>query len=282
MICTKYGAAKVDVFAHCMGSAMLSMAVLGDAGPNPRYRDAHAALPGRIRHVALSQIAPVMVMSPANIFRGYAMQYLRHYLPLQGYKFRVGQTPKLAEQLTDRLLATLPYPEEEFDVENPPYRFWRRTPFVGTRHRMDALYGRDFSIADEHRKPLLDDAVLEYIDDLFGPLSIKTVAQTIHFARAEVITNQDGRNKYVQPRMIRERWRFPTLSIHGDENGLSDVATLHRFQRRFHEDVDDDVVIRTHAFPGFGHQDSLIGKNAQQVFDVVYRFLEDPNARQAS
>jgi pimeloyl-ACP methyl ester carboxylesterase len=145
---------------------------------------------------------------------------------------------------------------------------------------MDALYGRDFSIADEHRKPLLDDAVLEYIDDLFGPLSIKTVAQTIHFARAEVITNQDGRNKYVQPQRIRQRWTFPTLSIHGEDNGLSDVATLHRFQSRFREEA--DAVIRTHAFPGFGHQDSLIGKNAQQVFDVVYRFLEDPNAPAAS
>ncbi|HEV2430726.1 MAG TPA: alpha/beta fold hydrolase [Burkholderiales bacterium] len=278
-ICTTHRATSVDVFAHCMGSAMFSMAVLGDADPNSLHRAAHAALRGRIRHVVLSQIAPVMVMSPANIFRGYAMRYLRHFLPLQGYKFRVSEAPELAEQLTDRLLATLPYPEKEFDVENPPYRFWRRTPFAGTRHRMDALYGQDFSIADERRKPLLDDAVLEYIDDLFGPLSIETVAQTIHFARSEVITNQDGRNKYVQPIRIRERWTFPTMSIHGEDNGLSDVATLHRFQRRFRDDA--DTVIRTHAFPGFGHQDGLIGKNAQQVFDVVYRFLQDPNARQA-
>ena len=274
-ICTQSGAVKVDVFAHCMGSAMFSMAILGDSDPGSKHPAAHAALPGRIRNVVLSQIAPVMVMSPANIFRGYAMGYLRHYLPIEGYEFRV-EEPELVQQLTDRLLATLPYPEKEFDVENPPYRFWRRTPFVGTRHRMDALYGRDFSIADERRKPLLDDAVLEYIDDLFGPLSIETVAQTIHFARSEVITNQDGRNKYVQPKRIRQRWTFPTMSIHGEENGLSDVATLHRFQSRFREEA--DAVIRPHAFPDFGHQDSLIGKNAQRVFDVVYRFLEDPNA----
>jgi hypothetical protein len=137
---------------------------------------------------------------------------------------------------------------------------------------MDALYGRDFSLADERGRPLLDDAVLEYIDDLFGPLSIETVAQAIHFARAEMITNSAGRNEYVLPKAIRDRWKFDTLSIHGAENGLSDVATLHRFSTRFREEA--DVEIRTCPFDGFGHQDSLIGKDAGRVFNVVHEFLK--------
>mgnify|MGYP006146245995 CR=1 FL=1 len=48
---------------------------------------------------------------------------------------------------------------------------------VGTRHRMDALYGRDFNVNN------VPDAMLECIDDHFGPLNIETVSQAVHFAR---------------------------------------------------------------------------------------------------
>ena len=277
-VCARSRAGRIDVFAHCMGAAMFSMAVLSAPPVGPGAPE-HVRLPGRVRRAVLSQIAPVVVMSPANIFRGYAMRYLRHFLPLQNYRFRVEPDAGLAEQLTDRLLATLPYPEEEFEVENPrPSKFWRRTPFAGTRHRMDALYGRDFSLAGKDGKPLLEDPVLDYIDDLFGPLNIETVAQAIHFARAEMITNREGRNVFVQPRNIWENWTFDTLSIHGEENGLSDVATLHRFQVRFKEEADLDIM--TLPMKDFGHQDSLIGKNAAQLFEEAYRFMErGPDAR---
>ena len=261
-ICRERRTQWVDVFAHCMGAAMFSMAVL----------DKGSSLSRRVRKAVLSQIAPVVVMSPANIFRGYAMRYLRHMLPFEGYRFRVDPAGGVGQQLIDRLLATLPYPEEEFDVENPPWPPWRRTPFAGTRHRMDALYGRDFSLADRRGRPLLADAVLEHIDDLFGPLSIETVSQAIHFARTELVTSHEGRNVFVLPARIADKWTFPTMSIHGEDNGLADVATLHRFRSAFREEA--DVEVATHAFAGFGHQDSLIGKDAEKTFEVVHRFFE--------
>jgi pimeloyl-ACP methyl ester carboxylesterase len=268
-ICRRTGAASLDVFAHCMGSAMLGMAVLAPPGPGDD-RHERQALPGRIRKAALSQIAPVVVFSPANVFRGYAMSYLKRFLPFEKYQFRVRANPGLADQLIDRLLATLPYPPQEFDLENPIWP-WRRTPFVGTRHRMDALYGRDFNLADDDGEPLLDDEVLDAIDDLFGPLSIETVSQAIHFARAQVITNRIGRNEYVLRRNLA-RWTFPTLSVHGAKNGLSDPATLARFERTFQEEA--GIQIRIREFPGFGHQDSLIGNRAKEVFEEVFRFLQ--------
>jgi choline dehydrogenase-like flavoprotein len=275
IVCDRSGAQQVDIFAHCMGSAMFSMAVLSQPATNPGAvrPEAHNRLAGRIRRAVLSQVAPVLVMSPANIFRGYAMGYLRHFLPFKDYQFRVDPNAELVDQLIDRLLATLPYPEEEFDIENPPWPPWRRTPFAGTRHRMDALYGRDFSLADARGEALLGEASLDYIDDLFGPLSIETVSQAIHFARAELITNRRGRNEYVLPRHIRQRWKFPTLSIHGEENGLADVATLERFRTAFREQA--GVEIQTRPFPGFGHQDSLIGTRAEQVFAAVHDFFEE-------
>jgi pimeloyl-ACP methyl ester carboxylesterase len=277
-ICTRTGAKSLDVFAHCMGAAMFTMAVLAPPDPQAPYYRQRRALPGRIRKAVLSQIAPVVVMSPANVFRGYAMRYLRYFLPFEGYDFRVRPDAGLADQLIDRLLATLPYPEEEFDIENPP-RPWQRASFVGTRHRMDALYGRDFSLADKNGNALLDDNVLEHIDDLFGPLSIETVAQAIHFARCELITNQAGRNEYVLPNNMLQYWTFATKSVHGAENGLSDVATLARFKNKFRQEADIDIDVQ--AFPDFGHQDSLIGKKAEQVFAAVFEFLKPPDPRDA-
>ena len=91
---------------------------------------------------------------------------------------------------------------------------------------MDALYGRDFNVEN------LSKRTLHAIDDLFGPLSTETVAQAIHFARLGVITNRAGRNVFVTRRNLRERWTADatdrTLSIHGVDNGLYDIATLSR------------------------------------------------------
>jgi choline dehydrogenase-like flavoprotein len=277
-ICARTGQKSVDVFAHCMGAAMFTMAVLAPPDPDAPYFLQRLALPGRVRRAVLSQIAPAVVMSPANVFRGYAMRYLRHFLPLENYQFRVAADAGLTDQLIDRLLATLPYPDHEFEAENPRQAS-RRTPFVGTRHRMDALYGRDFSLADRDGNLLLDDAVLEHIDDLFGPLSIETVAQAINFARTGLITNQAGRNEYVLPRNVLRYWTFPTMSIHGAENGLADVATLGRFKKKFKEEADIDIEIR--AFREFGHQDSLIGRRAEEVFAEVFRFLEGAGGQAA-
>jgi hypothetical protein len=67
--------------------------------------------------------------------------------------------------------------------------------------------------------------------------------------------------------------------VHGEENGLSDVATLERFRKKFADDA--DIVIGTMIVPDAGHQDCLIGKNAEQVFEPVFKFLswEPPDVR---
>jgi choline dehydrogenase-like flavoprotein/phosphodiesterase/alkaline phosphatase D-like protein/pimeloyl-ACP methyl ester carboxylesterase len=261
---------SLDIVAHCMGAAMLSMALLGPPKEGERFFRERTNLPGWLNKVVLSQVGPVVVFSPDNIFRSYVMSYLRYFLPFANYEFRVGPDPSLADQLIDRLLATMPYPEEEFDLENPPYAFWRRTAFVGTRHRMDALYGRDFSLRN------VDRIVLKHIDDLFGPLSIETVSQAIHFARLQQITNRRGRNEFVTRANMKHRWKgIPTLSVHGMENALADVATLGRMERVLKDDSEIDF--KRFKFASFGHQDSLIGRDSRLVFEQIGAFL-DSNA----
>lgn len=265
-VCQRTGYPQVDVVAHCMGGAMFGMAILGDPDQDAPFAAQQQALGPRVRRLVLSQVGPLVVFTQANIFRAYLMSYMRTLLPHLDFPFMLEGEPTLTDELVDRALATLPYPRREFELENPLWP-WQRADFVRTRHRMDALYGRDFEL------PNVDQPVLEHIDDFFGPYNLETLGQAIHFARLKTITNQDGRNPYVSSAKLRARWTFPTLSIHGTNNGLSDVATLSRMQTILDR---AQCPFTPMPFEGFGHQDCWIGRDAVQVFEAVAKFLAPP------
>lgn len=279
---------KPDVFAHCIGCVMLSMALLGDAdavrkgtqqlgvntwlsneqlgvlaafnGPAPRSRPGHPTV-GRI---ILSQKGPLLRYTDDNVLRAALMQYLRRWLLGGDYQFRASADPGVAEQLLDRLLSSLPYPAADYDIENP-LRPCARTPWVGTRHRMDALYGRDFDAAN------MEPAVLNAIDDLFGPINLDTVAQTIHFALHDSVCNQRGRGEFVTQNRLRECWAgIPTFSMSGAHNGLADPYT----QQLLKAHLGSAGVQHEHwVVPGQGHQDVLIGRRRTIVFERVEEFF---------
>ncbi|MEE4192976.1 MAG: alpha/beta fold hydrolase [Halieaceae bacterium] len=267
-VCRRAGVDKLDVVAHCMGSAMLSMAVLTAGNPpaDATYPEKQRLLPGRINRLVMSQVGPLVCLAPENVFRAYAFSYLKNFLPLDQYQFE--PTGAGFDGVLDRFLAVLPYDDEEFDLENPQ-QDWVRTPWTRTRHRMDLLYGRTFSLKN------LAPETLEHIDDLFGPLSVDTATQVLHFARYQTITDHSGNNCYVSREQLAASWRFPTLSIHGRENGLSWRATVGRLRRLLHEDAGRSW--RSVVFDEFGHQDSLIGRGAEKVFAEINSFLEEPD-----
>lgn len=275
-------APQVDVFAHCIGSVMLSMALLTkpadlcryeqvdppEGHPRAkRYPDELQALPASIGRIVLSQKAPTLVYSDANVLRAYFMRVLRKAILPEGYEFTVrGDHHGVAGGLMDRVLSTMPYPDEEFRRENPFFPPWKRTPWAGFRHRMDALYARDFSLRN------IPDRTLASIHDLFGPLNLDTVAQAIHFARSNTITDGAGRAIDTQGATLAERWpRHGTLSIHGVENGLAHVATLDVFASHMHR---AGVPLEVAPIEGYGHQDCLIGRHAaRDVFPRISDFL---------
>ncbi|MCB1691553.1 MAG: alpha/beta fold hydrolase [Pseudomonadales bacterium] len=250
---------QVHVVAHCMGAAMFSMALLGD-GEGTGQRE----LADRIASVVLTQVGPGVVFTPANIFRGYVLNYLKHFLSLTRFDFRVDSRESLPDQLLDRLLSVLPYPRQEFLLENP-WLPWKRAEFVSIRHRMDMLYGRDFSLGN------VTGSFLDNIDAMFGPLNLETVSQAIHFTRWKNVTTRHGRNRYYLRRRLRKRWRVPTLSIHGRDNGLSSFETLDRNRQVFE---DADVPYDTMLLDGFGHQDIWVSeRSTKEVFQPIARFI---------
>ncbi|HRO57858.1 MAG TPA: GMC oxidoreductase, partial [Burkholderiaceae bacterium] len=267
--------AKLDVVAHCMGAVMFSMAVLRpppdpaqapedpDSPPcSARLARIRRDLPHWIGRVVLSQAGPMLAFDRANVFRAYVMRWLRHFLPLTDYRFRVDPPVSQLDRLIDRALATLPYPEHEFRLENP---LFRSAPFVATRHRMDALYGRDFELAN------MAPGVLDRIDDLFGPLNIETVSQTLHFARHKTITDRGGRAVYASTANIVQRWRFPTLYLHSARSGLFDRTTAALIEARF---AAAGVPLVNRSLDELGHQDSLIGRKAEPMFAEISEWLD--------
>lgn len=273
------GFEQIDVLAHCMGSVMLHMALL-----EPREQACEHFFPlrqrlqGRIRRLVISQVTPKMIFSPTNTLRAFMMQHVRQYLPLGDFAFRVeakdGKGPGLLDQLIDRLLASLPYPDEEFDIENPPFPRWKKTPWTATRHRMDLLYGRDFAIKN------VDQPVFDFIDDHFGPLNMDTVAQAVNFARSNEITDWRGASVYLDDlaKSLALLQSFKVLSVHGQDNGLCQAESGELTQDHF-EHVGPGRY-RFHVVPGHGHQDCLIGRHAATlVFPKIIQFLrEDEHA----
>ncbi len=268
---------KIDVLAHCMGAVMFSMAALadsfndldGDTHWRPYTNDQKQMLedlPDRIRRVAFSQVGPLVVFSPANRFRAYATRYLRELLP-GDYSFNPpGNPASLADQMLDRVLSTMPYPEDEFDYENPKWPC-KRTPWTRTRHRMDALYGRDFNVKNMSNK------MLRHINDHFGALSIKTVTQTMHFARYNTITDRTGYNRFVSRKtFVNARWGFPVFSIHGRDNGLSDVTTVDRMRQIL---ADAGRNYRSYIIDDAGHQDALIGDGRHEMAAQLIAYFDD-------
>jgi pimeloyl-ACP methyl ester carboxylesterase len=261
------GVQNVDIVAHCMGSAMLCMALLGDSPSlffaKERYPKLRDAMRQRIRRIVLSQVGPVVMMSPTNQARAFVMRYVQQLLPMGNYKFRPDGDGSMADMLLDRLLATLPYPRGEFRLENPR-RPWKTSPWVRTRRRIDVLYGQVFELGN------MSPDTLDHLDDFFGPMSVRTASQVIHFAGVRAITDAEGRHVFAtRDRLQRRLAEYDILSIHGVENRLADVSTLDLLRLAI-----DSKRLHVQRFDGFGHQDCLIGRDTRAIFDRIVEFLQ--------
>jgi cholesterol oxidase len=263
----------------------------------------------KIGRVVFSQVGPALLLSRTNVAAAYVMRYMRSVLQVEDYSFSPKEV-STAGQFLDRLLAAMSMPEDEYKKENP---FWwpgKATPWVGTRHRMDALYGQTFRLKN------MRDGTLDHIDDFFGPLSVETVSQVLHFAVVNCVTDSRGINRYVTPGRVRERLRFPMMSLHGDKNGLVDRATMtimrnmlekvgvpylnqqlgketEEYLKRATDGGEIEKLIekaRPYLVPGrpsyltwliddHGHQDCLIGSNARSIGTVIASYLGAPDAQ---
>lgn len=247
---------KVNIVAHCMGAGMFSMAVLSDKNDVDKL----------INRAVMTQVGPGVVVSPGNVFRSYMLRYLKQFFSLKRFDFRVDNTASLADQLIDRLLNILPYSDEEFKLENPAWPPWKRTEWVGIRHRMDMLWGETFKLNN------VEAETLENIDALFGTLNLETLSQVIPLSKWMNITNKQGKNEYFQHERLKKYWCFDTLSLSTRENGLWSAATLNRNRRFFSKGI--NCTYSTKLLTDFGHQDIWLSKtSSEKIYPLIHDFL---------
>lgn len=257
------GCNQIDVVSHCMGSAMLSMTLQSATPAGPQTA-------ARMRRWVMSQFGPRLRFSPANLLRAYLISYFREALPDYRYSLKPGdEVPGVDGGLYDRFINTLPYLGQgegsEFDVENPGWQFWCRTPWVGTRHRLDALIGRTFDARQ------MAPEVLGRIDDFFGPINLRTMSQPIFFAQMGEVSGAQGLEPFGRDAAPLLR-QVTMLSLHGQTNGLADPETA-RLLRDWADARGLDLAQRCYA--GHGHQDLLIGRDCADVFRDISDFLND-------
>lgn len=270
------GRRPVDVVSHCMGSAMFAMSLLGPQGQ---------AVRARLRRWVMTQGSPALVFAPVNQLRAYVMQYLLNLLPSLTYRIGSDEAPARPAGTTgvgagafDRLLASLPYLDDaagsEFDVENPPpARFTERTPWTRTRHRLDALFGRVF---DSRR---MASATLDRIDDFFGSINLRTVAQTIHFARSGFVCTADGRPLADGDAAARARFDdLPALGLFARGSGLVHWETGLALLEWLRSTGTGRHRMRIEFVGRGGHQDLLFGREANEVCERIDRFLAAEDA----
>ena len=261
------GRDQIDVVSHCMGSAMLSMTLQSATPAGPQTA-------ARIRRWVMSQFGPRLRFSPANLLRAYLISWFREALPDYRYSLKPGdEVPGVDGGLYDRFINTLPYlgqgEDSEFDVENPWWQIWRRTPWVGTRHRLDALIGRTFDARQ------MAPGVLDRIDDFFGPINLRTMSQPIFFAQMGEVSGAQGLEPFGRDAAPLLR-QVPMLSLHGRSNGLADPETA-TLLREWAEQRGLDLA--QHCYSRHGHQDLLIGRDCAQVFSDISGFLNDELAQ---
>ena len=257
------GFEKINVVAHCMGSAMFSMSILG------RW-DRHPDLHQHINSAVLSQVPPVIRLREAGRFRAFLSNYLKTFLPQTEYQLQASAKPDFRENIADFILSTLPYPDSEQTVEQ--LRAYRDVDYQRTRRRLDLLYTRTFHI--ENVSP----ETLDHIDDLFGPLNLQTISQSIHFARQGWVTDRLGKD--LQPpdtiaQTMERQWTFPTYAFIGKENSLFEPGALREFEQIFHRQDMQSTLTIAEPIDNYGHQDVFMANDAKEkVFDNLVDWLD--------
>lgn len=258
-IAKKTGKSKVNVMSHCMGAMKVSMLMMCSETHFNKYNTAHDLKHIRkiIGRIVLSQAGPYVRFSPANRMRERILSVAKNYDNFD-LQFRESEKTSPVEDFLDRLLNAMPYPENELKIENPLVgnRFW-----VRGRHRMDALYGKTFSLKN------MDLAVLDRFHDFFGPLSIRMLEQVIWFARRNQISTRYGGEYRSLKTALKKNWDQETLWIHGEENELLDPMSPVLTSLVFDELGMDNL--RVQILKEFGHQDCMMGKRCELPYSLI-------------
>jgi len=259
---------KVDVVAHCIGSAMFCTAVLaGGLAREGAQGDDDGRVPSKIRSAVLLQVGPLVTLSEANRFNARLITFLRRYAEVDHVDSSIEEErADWVDALVDRVLNTYPYPEEEAKHHrlSPP---WARHTHIANCNRSAGVFGRLFEHAN------VDKPMLDALGNLLGHTNLKTFEQTLQYAFLRRLTDYNATNAYVTRANLRGHFHFPVRFLHGSRNAVFSYRTARRSFDLLRE-VNPEAVVEREFLRGYGHLDPLIGKKAdEEVFPRISEFL---------
>lgn len=269
---------RIDVVAHCFGGVMFCVAALANGHRMARH----------VRSVVLSQVGPLVDLSPLNRLRGFLAAYIWRHGEID--EFDCVPSGSAFSLLVDAVCASFPYLDNDEDCDAA---HWDAFPDL-VRHRADMIFGQMYESA--HVSP----EVRAVLTDLLGWVKAPLVVQALQFAREELLTDASGRNKLLRRRNFSDGFAFPVLILHGAVNRVFDVLGGKRSVQLLHElrGLPDPLAspffdgratwygrgtsARLAILDGYGHLDPLIGTDAAaDIFPLVTDFFRESDARDA-
>lgn len=274
-------------FAQCIGGAALAMSLLdgrlshADVVAGGGRDDALAIRCPKLAGAVISQTHPFLVGSPLTRAKTWIPSLLRNALNGGSVPLAVrGPVDNLAEAWIDRVLASLPVPDDE---RCPNERsLAHRHDDCATCRRIRFIESPLFL----HRN--LSDATHADLPRLFGPANLQLFAHAALCVEHERLVDNDGRPLYVHDERMRRHFGLPIAFLHGARNELFDVSSARRSATEYAR-LFPDLAARVQQalggaangvdgaawiVDGFAHVDVVIGKDApQRVFEPMTRLF---------
>lgn len=268
--------APIQVFAHCVGAAAVSMSVLKGYCHDERYGEpgkAHGR--SKISALGLHAVPPWLVASMPNRLRANLAAVLKDAIRVKTIDPIPSKTPSGLEKLIDSLCSTIPWPSPA-----DAHRHNSDTDLADLGREVCARYNVIYGIEWNHEN--LAAQTHRKLRKLVGVGNIETFRQIFFMTLRQRITRRDGKNDYLLDPNIKAYWTFPTLFCHGTDNGvfnpLSSVRSFIRMSLAKNDPADKAPKVPDDIFlfeaPDVGHLDFLFGKHAyRKIFPYLDGFF---------
>ena len=247
----------IRVFAHCVGAAALSIAVLsGRLGRD----DGRSRISGLVMHA----VHPWTVPSRWNRVSASLAAFYRDVVGDQVLDPLPGSPAVGMDQVIDRLAASIPWAGTADEIHLADAKRRGEDPTDHERYgdlicnRMTLFYGREW----DHDN--LDPRTHSRLHELVGPAHLSVFRHLFYILRRQRLTDAHGRNAYLSQKALGLHWTFPTLFATGRANGVFDPASAARtFLAMSLLRRKEPTIGRCGMYlpDGIGHMDFLFGRH---------------------
>ncbi len=132
-----------------------------------------------------------------------------------------------------------------------------------------------FMFSTLYEKENIDEKTFDSFHEMFGITNLTTYEQLTLMAREKELRDFDGNDVYLPH--AKDRLNIPMCFIHGQKNEVFVPEATEKAYNRLKK-LNPEQHYERHVIEGYGHQDCVIGKNADRdVWHFVVEFLNKNN-----